>query len=471
MLRRTKIVATIGPASRGPALLERLVRAGANVFRLNFSHGTHEEHLAVIHDAREIGARLHRPLAVLQDLPGPKIRIGRVAGGEIELRAGERVSITSDTSVEGTRELISTTYELLPRDVAPGNRVLLDDGNLELRVLAVKGDRVECEVVDGGRLRSNKGMNLPGVDLSAPALTEKDRRDLVFGVQHGVDYVALSFVRRAAEVEATKALIRAQGENTPVIAKIEKAEAVENLAAILEAADGVMVARGDLGVELSTEEVPTLQKRIIAMANGAGRVVITATQMLESMIDNPRPTRAEASDVANAILNGTDAVMLSAETAVGRFPVEAVETMARIADYTEDHYRLDTRRPTPRGPGTATTRSLARVAASVAEELGCKLIIAFTESGITARLVSGFRPPVPVVAITHDDRVYHRLALWWGVVPVKSEFVENTDELLAAGEERLKARGLVTKGDTVLMLSGHTPAAAATNMLRVHTVS
>ena len=481
-MRRTKIVATVGPASRRPETLERLIQAGVNVFRLNFSHGTHDEHLEVIRSVREIAARLHRPIALLQDLSGPKIRTGKVKDGEVQLVKGARLAITNDTAVEGTAELISTTYELLPRDVKAGDQILLDDGNLELRVVGVTGERVECEVVDGGPLRSNKGMNLPGVMLSTPALTEKDRRDLLFGVQHHVDFVAMSFVRRPEDVLEAKSLIKAMGETTPVIAKIEKPQAVENLQAILAATDGVMVARGDLGVEIGTEDVPIVQKQIIAAANASGRVVITATQMLESMIENPRPTRAEASDVANAILDGTDAVMLSAESAVGKYPVETVETMARIADYTEEHgmgsirsRRADARRTDlPQGvagPGTPVTRSLTRVASSVAEELGCKLIVAFTESGITARLVSSHRPRVPVVAVTHDDRVYRRLALWWGVVPVKSEFVENSDDLLAAGEARLRARGLVQKGDTLLMLSGHSIAAAATNMLRVHTVA
>jgi pyruvate kinase len=480
-MRRTKIVATVGPASRRPETLERLIQAGVNVFRLNFSHGTHEEHLEVIRAVRDIAARLHRPIALLQDLSGPKIRTGKVKDGEVGLVKGARLAITTDIAVEGTAELISTTYDLLPRDVKAGDQILLDDGNLELRVLGAAGNRVECEVVDGGPLRSSKGMNLPGVMLSTPALTEKDRRDLVFGVQHHVDYVAMSFVRQAEDVLEAKALIRAMGEAIPVIAKIEKPQAVENLEAILAATDGVMVARGDLGVEIGTEDVPIVQKQIIAAANAAGRVVITATQMLESMIENPRPTRAEASDVANAILDGTDAVMLSGESAVGKFPVETVETMARIADYTEEHgmgaigsrraiHRRGDLPPSPVGPGTPVTRSLTRVAASVAEELGCQMIVAFTESGITARLVSSHRPRVRVVAVTHDDRVYRRLALWWGVVPVKSEFVENSDDLLAAGEERLKARGLVQKGDTILMLSGHSIAAAATNMLRVHTV-
>jgi pyruvate kinase len=472
-MRRTKIVATIGPASRDPERLERLVKAGANVLRLNFSHGTHEEHAGVVRAAREISARLGEPVALLQDLSGPKIRTGRVAGGQIQLRDGARVAITTDESVEGTPELISTTYDALPRDVREGDQILLDDGNLELRVLSVSDGRIEAEVVDGGPLSSHKGMNLPGVNMSVPALTEKDRRDLAFGLEQGVDYVALSFVREAADVEEVKALIGAAalGHDVPVIAKIEKPQAVDNLTAILDVADGVMVARGDLGVEIGTEEVPTVQKKIIAAANAAGRVVITATQMLESMIDNPRPTRAEASDVANAILDGTDAVMLSGESAVGRFPVEAVETMARIALYTEDHAPAWTSEQEPRGTGTPVARSLARVAASVVAELGCKMIAAFTESGITAQLVSGFRPRVPIVAVTGDERVYRQLALWWDVLPVHAKLGESSDELLANGEERLKTRGLVRSGDSILILSGHSNVAAATNMLRVHEVS
>lgn len=479
-MRRTKIVATVGPASRSPEILERLVQAGVDVFRLNFSHGTHEEHLAVISSVRAIALRLGKPIALLQDLSGPKIRIGKVRDGVV-LVNGARITITTDANVEGSAEQISTTYLPLANDVEPGDRVLLDDGNLELRVRAVASGRVECEVVDGGPLRSNKGMNLPGVALSTPALTDKDRRDLAFGIEHGVDFVALSFVRQPQDIAEAKALVTSLGAATPVIAKVEKPQALDNLEAILAACDGVMVARGDLGVELGTENVPIAQKRIIAAANAAGRVVITATQMLESMIENPRPTRAEASDVANAILDGTDAVMLSGESAVGKFPVETVETMARIADYTEEHgaaairRRGDARRGDRQSgleaPGTPATRSLTRVAASVAEELGCKLILAFTESGITARLLALNRPRMPVVAITHDERVYRQLALTWGVVPVRSELVDNTDDLLAAGEERLKARGFVRTGDTILMLSGHSPAAAATNMLRVHTVA
>ena len=483
-VRHTKIVATIGPASREPKVLQLLVQAGIDVVRLNFSHGDHADHLAVLRAVREIAAAAGRPVAVLQDLSGPKIRTGRVKGGEIFLEDGATVTITTDETVEGTPRLISTTYDPLPGDVAAGDRILLDDGNLELKVARASGREVECVVVHGGPLRSNKGMNLPGVKLSTPALTEKDRRDLAFGIQHGVDYVALSFVRQAGDVEQAKALVRSLGGTAPLIAKIEKREAVDDLPAIVAAADGVMVARGDLGVEMSTEEVPTLQKRIIEMANGAGRVVITATQMLESMIENPRPTRAEASDVANAILDGTDAVMLSAETASGRFPVQSVETMARIAHYTEEQYasrpatRLRAARATDGPPssvraaaGSQVARSLARVASTVCEELGCKLIVAFTESGSTARLVSSYRPRAAIAAVTPNDDTYRRLALWWGAVPVKSEFAATTDEMIVKGDELLKRRGLAASGDKVVMLAGQSHTAGATNMLRVHTVS
>ncbi|HUG54140.1 MAG TPA: pyruvate kinase [Vicinamibacteria bacterium] len=472
-MRRTKIVATIGPASRERKVLESLCRAGVDVVRLNFSHGEHHEHLAVMESVREISAALRRPIALLQDLSGPKIRTGRLKdGGPVELRTGGRITITIDETIGGTSELISTTYDPLPQDVSPGDRILLDDGNLELKVIQASLKEVECEVVHGGWLKPNKGMNLPGVKLSTPALTEKDRRDLAFGVRNGVDYVALSFVRQAADVEECKALVHSLGGNCPVIAKIEKREAVDDLPSILEVTDGVMVARGDLGVELSTEEVPTLQKRIIEMANGAGKVVITATQMLESMVENPRPTRAEASDVANAILDGTDGIMLSAETAAGRYPVESVATMARIALYTEEHYGAF--RPPARvtmGSASIVARSLARVASTVAEELDCKLIVAFTESGTTAKLVSTYRPRARIAAITPNAETHRQLALWWGVVPVRSEYAENTDEMIVKGELLLREQALAAKGDTVLMLAGQSHTKGATNMLRVHTIS
>jgi pyruvate kinase len=471
-MRRTKIVATVGPASRDRKVLESLAQAGIDVVRLNFSHGEHEQHLEVMHSVREISAALGRPIALLQDLSGPKIRTGKLkGGGPVELRDGARVRITIDETIEGTSELISTTYDPLPKDVSAGDKILLDDGNLELKVLGASLDEVECVVVHGGLLKPNKGMNLPGVKLSTPALTEKDRRDLAFGIANGVDYVALSFVRQAADVEECKGLIRLHGGTAPVIAKIEKREAMDDLPSILEVTDGVMVARGDLGVELSTEEVPTLQKRIIEMANAAGKVVITATQMLESMIEHARPTRAEASDVANAILDGTDGIMLSAETASGKYPIDSVATMARIALYTEEYGSFRAPARVTGGSTSIVARSLARVASTVAEELDCKLIVAFTESGSTARLVSSYRPRAAIAAITYNEQTYRRLALWWGVVPVKSEFAPTTDEMIVRGEELLKRKGLVARGDTILMLAGQSHTAGATNMLRVHTIS
>jgi pyruvate kinase len=473
MTRGTKIVATVGPASSGRDVLERLIRAGVDVIRLNFSHGEHAEHLEVMRSAREISRALDRPLALLQDLSGPKIRTGKVDGGAISLADGAPLRITTDESVVGTPDCISTTYDPLPRDVAPGDRILLDDGNLELKAVTVMKGEVDCVVVHGGILKSHKGMNLPGVALSTPALTDKDRVDLAFGVANDVDYVALSFVRKAADVAETKALIRSLGGRQRLIAKIEKSEAIDDLSAILEASDGVMVARGDLGVEMSTEEVPVLQKKIIDMANGAGKAVITATQMLESMVENPRPTRAEASDVANAILDGTDAVMLSAESAAGKYPVEAVETMARIALYTEAHQNPhvdELRARILRGPHSAVARSLARVASSVADELDSRLIVAFTESGMTAELLSCYRPKAPIVAITYHEETYRRLALWWGVVPVMSAFYATTDEMILKGEELLERRGLASSGETIVMLAGQQNTAGATNMLRVHTL-
>jgi pyruvate kinase len=469
-MRHTKIVATIGPASRDRGTLSALIRAGVDVVRLNFSHGEYEEHLATIQDVRALSAELDTPVAILQDLSGPKIRTGRVRGGEIQLADGARVVITTE-EIEGTPELIGTTYAPLPKDAKAGDTILLDDGNLELRVEGTGGERVQCVVVHGGPLRSNKGMNLPGVKLSAPALTAKDKRDLAFGVEQGVDYIALSFVKSPEDVLEGRRALADLGANIPLIAKIEKREAVDQLKGILDVTEGVMVARGDLGVELSTEEVPTLQKQIITAANQAGKVVITATQMLESMIEHTRPTRAEASDVANAILDGTDGIMLSAETATGRFPVAAVETMARIARYTEEHEKL---RPPTRvacEQGSVVARSLSRVASTVADELGCRLIVVFTESGSTAQLLSSYRPRLPIVAITHNAATIRRLALWWGVLPVLSAFAKTTDEMIGESDALLKRRALASPGDRVVMLAGQTHTAGATNMLRVHTVS
>ncbi|MEO8360457.1 MAG: pyruvate kinase [Vicinamibacteria bacterium] len=470
-MRRTKIVATIGPASSNEVVLEQLIAAGATVFRLNFSHGSHDDHERAFNTIRAVAKRRGDAVAILQDLSGPKIRTTKVANPEgIILETGRTLVITNDEAVVGTPERIGTTYEPLPRDVKEGDTILLDDGNLELRVLGTTANGVNCEIIHGGVLKSNKGMNLPTVSLSIPALTEKDRADLAFGIALGVDYVALSFVRRPEDLREAKDLITSLGGDAPLIAKIEKREAIANLAAILEEADGVMVARGDLGVEMSTEEVPTMQKRIIAMANAAGKPVITATQMLESMIDRARPTRAEASDVANAILDGTDALMLSAETASGHFPVESVETMARIADYTEEN---DEFQSPGRLAGTlmsAVARALARAASMVALELQAQWIMAFTETGSTARHVSGFRPRARIAGVTPSEKVHRRMALQWGVVPILLPREDGPEELLLAGERALKSSGLVKTGDRLIILAGQSHTAGATNMMKVHTV-
>ena len=470
-MRRTKIVATIGPASANEKTLDRLIGAGATVFRLNFSHGSNDDHARTFGMIRAIAQKRGEAVAILQDLSGPKIRTTRVAGPEgIVLETGQTVVISNDENVVGTPERIGTTYEPLPRDVKPGDTILLDDGNLELRVVSASGHEVSCEIVHGGVLKSNKGMNLPNVSLSIPALTEKDRADLAFGISLGVDFVALSFVRRPEDLREAKDLIRSLGGDAPLIAKIEKREAINNLESILYEADGVMVARGDLGVELSTEEVPTLQKKIIAMANAAGKPVITATQMLESMIDRARPTRAEASDVANAILDGTDAVMLSAETASGHFPVEAVETMARIADYTEEHDEFQSPVRLEGTSVSAVGRALARVASTVSQELNAPWIMTFTETGSTARHVSGFRPRARIAGITPSEKVHRRLALHWGVVPILLPSVPDTESLLLEGEARLIAGKHARSGDRIVILAGQSHTAGATNMLKVHTI-
>jgi pyruvate kinase len=468
-MRKTKIVCTIGPATRSEERLEALMLAGMNVARLNFSHGTQEEHGEVIHLVRAISARLGLSVAVLQDLSGPKMRTGALQGGvAIVLVDGAEITVTTQPVV-GTQTLIGTTYPHLPADVHPGDRILLDDGLMELQVLATDETSVRCQVVHGGLLGEHKGMNLPGVKLSAPAVTEKDVSDLSFGVAQGVDYVAVSFVRQASDLRQVRQMLRDRHQQTPIIAKIEKPEAVENLNAILDACDGVMVARGDLGVEVSPEKVPMLQKQIIEAANRHGALVITATQMLESMVNNPRPTRAEASDVANAILDGTDAVMLSAETSVGQFPLEAVQMMGRIAEEAEASGRS--------APAADHTRrgypeAIAHAACTIAGDLELKAICAFTQSGYTARLVSKERPKAPILAFTNNAGVFNRVALYWGVRPVLVDFAGDTDELVRCVERELLARRLAAAGDSVAVLGGMPVAAkGATNFLKIQRVA
>lgn len=475
-MRRTKIVCTIGPATNSEERLEALMRAGMNVARLNFSHGTHQEHEQVIERVRAISIRLDCAVAILQDLQGPKIRTGMLQDGKpVTLVDGTQVTITT-RDIIGNGQIISITYKPLPHDVKAGDRILLDDGLLELRVVSADEIDVQCLVVHGGILGEHKGINLPGVAVSSPALTEKDRDDLQFGIKHGVDYVALSFVRSPEDVREVKHLIQqyvieAYGEEEryiPLIAKIEKPEAVEQLDDILEVTDSVMIARGDLGVEMLQEKVPLIQKRIIARCNERGLPVITATQMLESMVTNPRPTRAEVNDVSNSILDGTDSVMLSAETAVGAFPIEAVQMMARIALETEANYHVA-------GPPIHKHRSLAQAvshaARALAEDTNVQDIVVFTRSGNTAHLISKDRPRVPILAYTPSEHVYHQLALWWGVWPYRMSMQGTTEDLIARVEQCLQDDKLVRHGEYVVIMGGMPIAShARTNFVKLHRV-
>ena len=467
--RHSKIVCTIGPASRSPRIIQQLLRAGMDVARLNFSHGTHEEHAQSIAMLRAAAIEREKPIAILADLQGPKIRTGALAGGgPVMLRAGQEFVITT-ARILGDSTRVNTTFTPLPREVHKGDRILLSDGLIALRVEQVRGANVICEVVNGGALGEHKGINLPGVKLRVPALTPKDRADLKFALKHGANYIAVSFVRRPEDVLLAKALIRRAGKDTPVIAKLEKPEAIENLDAILRVADGVMVARGDLGVEMNPERVPVVQKTIIARAREFRRPVITATQMLESMTENPRPTRAEASDVANAIFDGSDAVMLSAETASGKYPVEAVSMMARIIDEAEASI---TEFPRP------SMQEQLKVAETVAElvchasrELHMKLIAVFTHSGFTARLVSRYRPRVPIVAFSPVSETRRRMALIWGVLPRNISDVAKVDGLAAMAEKRLLEERLVRKGDVIGIVAG-TPMGirGTTNFMKFHVI-
>lgn len=472
LTRRTKIVCTIGPATNTPEHLGQLIAAGMDVARLNFSHGTHEEHARTIAAIRAASDAAGKPVAILQDLQGPKIRTGELVNHQrVQLTDGARLTITT-RAITGDAQQINTTYQDLPNDVKPGDRILLSDGLIELRVVAVAAPDIQCEVVHGGDLAEHQGINLPGVAVSAPALTTKDRADLIFGVAQGVDYFALSFVRRPEDLaEARAAIVHAQAPGAvpvPIIAKLEKPEAIERLDEILHASDGVMVARGDLGVELPLEQVPLIQKRIIKRANKLGLPVITATQMLESMITNPRPTRAEVSDVANAILDGTDAVMLSGETAVGRFPIDTVKVMARIASETEANNR--TAHPVSDDAATSA-QAISQAARTLADEAHVKYIVVFTRSGSTAHLISKERPAMPIIALTTDDAVLRRLALWWGVTPQPAHLMETTEALITWVDLHLQVEGIVQRGDYIVILGGMPVARQAkTNFIKLHRI-
>ncbi|MHB1043960.1 MAG: pyruvate kinase [Eubacteriales bacterium] len=471
-MRRTKIVCTIGPASDSEEILKKLLRAGMNVARLNFSHGTHEEHARRIAAIRRAAGEVGKNVAIMLDTKGPQIRLGYFQEEPVALAEGEEVTLTTE-DVKGDRRRIPVNYAGLPRDVRPGNSILLADGMIELKVVSATDTEIICRVVNGGVLTSQKNLHVPGANINLPAVTEKDREDIKFGIEHKLDLISASFIRKATDVLTIRQILEDAGAEMEIIAKIESRNAVNNLDEIIKVSDGVMVARGDLGVEIPAEEVPLLQKAIIERCNRTGKPVVTATQMLESMIQNPRPTRAEASDVANAIFDGTDAVMLSGETAAGKYPVEAVETMARIAERAEAalHYEEMLGKKRVAGPQRTVTDAISFATCATAEDLGAAAIITSTESGYTAKMVSKYRPRAPIIAVTPNARVMRRLALVWGVQPLLVKYTTGTDEMIASALEVSLAAGFIKGGDLVVITAG-VPVGVhgTTNLLRVHTV-
>jgi len=470
-VRKAKIVCTIGPASGSENVLRDLMRAGMDVARLNFSHGTHEEHARMIDRLRKVADKERRTICILQDLQGPKIRTGRLKyRTPIALKTGARVAITP-RDIAGTAALLSTTFKTLAQEVEPGSRILLSDGLIELRVTAIRGDDVECEVINGGMLGEHKGINLPGAVVSVPSLTEKDEKDLAFGLKHGVDMVAVSFIRTAEDVRFVKRLVQQHSSDAWVIAKLEKPQAIEeqNLEEILDVSDGVMVARGDLGVEMPPEKVPIIQKHVIRRAASWRKPVITATQMLESMIENPRPTRAEASDVANAVLDGTDAVMLSAETASGKYPREAVAIMAKIVLEAESAKEEPIQRRRQH-QHLSISETICESVAHAAQDLAMKAIAVYTESGTTARLISKYRPKAPIYAFAANSTVSARLNLMWGVSPFACEMTTNTEDMVTRAETHLMQSHAVQPGDVIAVVAGTRSSSGSTNFIRMHVV-
>ena len=470
--RRAKIICTIGPACNTEAAMRDLLRLGMDVARLNFSHGSHADHARSVERLRRAADREGRTVCILQDLQGPKIRTGILDQHKpVLLKTGSIVTITPQ-DVPGDETRISTTFPDLARELTAGARILLSDGLIELRVRGIRGKDVLCDVINGGLLGEHKGINLPGVALSIPALTAKDRSDLEFGLRHGIDAVALSFVRRAADVTMVKQIIALRDKDIPVIAKLEKPQAIDHLEEILDAADGVMVARGDLGVEMAPEKVPVIQKHVIHRAAALRKPVITATQMLESMVENPRPTRAEASDVANAIFDGTDAVMLSAETASGKYPRESVSIMSRIVieaernmtDFVQFRRRREHR-------GLSVAEAVCESIAHAAEDLPMGAIAIFTETGNTARMISKYRPKVPIYAFTHVLPVVNRLNLYWGVHPVRCRQARSAEQMVTMAEQELVRRNLLKARDVLGVVAGTRQASGSTNLMRLHVVT
>jgi len=469
--RRAKIICTIGPSCNSEAAMRDLMRLGMDVARLNFSHGTHEDHARNIARLRRVARQERRSICILQDLQGPKIRTGRLKDkAPIQLKSGSRVTITP-RNVLGTPSLIATTFKNLAQEVESGGRILLSDGRIELTVRAIAGRDVVCEVINGGMLAEHQGINLPGIALSIPALTDKDRKDLEFGLAQGVDVIALSFVRSAADVLTARDLIRKRGMFVPIIAKLEKPQAIEQLEEILNASAGVMVARGDLGVEMPPERVPVIQKHVIRRAAEWRRPVIIATQMLESMIHNPRPTRAEASDVANAVFDGTDAVMLSGETASGDYPREAVEMMARIVVEAERNASFgELRRRRERAP-MSIAEAICESIAHAAEDLHMAAIAVFTESGSTARMISKYRPKARIYAFTQAPEVCNRMNILWGVHPVLRKQASSAEEMVATAQKELLRDGVIRAGDVLGVVAGTKLSSGSTNFLRLHAIT
>lgn len=470
-MRRTKIVCTIGPASENIEILKKMMLSGMNVARLNFSHGTHEDHAKRIAAIRQAAQETNKNIAIMLDTKGPEIRLKTFANPPVVLKQDQRFTLTT-REVSGDNTIVSVTYQDLPKDVQPGSRVAVADGVIEMVVEQVEGTEVHCRVINGGQLSNQKGVNLPGVTVNLPSITEKDIADILFGLEQRVDFIAASFIRKPADVLAIRQIIEENGAEVDIIAKIESREGVENLADIINVADGIMVARGDLGVEIPAEEVPVLQKTMIEMCNKAGKPVITATQMLESMTQNPRPTRAEASDVANAIFDGSDAIMLSGETAAGKYPVQTVETMARIAQRAELAVNFDDLLEI-RGAALqrTVTDGISHAVCTVAKDLGVSAIVTATASGHTARMIAKYRPKVPVIAVTPRTSVLRKLTLVWGVIPLLIEDVHGTDEMINTSVEAALASGNIAAGDLIVITAG-VPVGVhgTTNMMKVHTV-
>jgi pyruvate kinase len=465
-MRRAKIVCTLGPAVESPEKVRELIAAGMNMARLNLSHGGYEEHQNRLDQVRAAAAEAGVPIAILVDLQGPKIRLARFKDGPHDLARGDIFTITTD-DVEGTKDRVGTTYKGLPGDCKPGDRILIDDGKVTVEVTKVSGSDVITQVIEPGSVSNNKGINLPGVAVSVPALSEKDIDDLRWGLKAGADFIALSFVRNAEDIKDVHRIMDEEGIRIPVIAKIEKPQAVDNLVSIVDAFDGIMVARGDLGVELPIEDVPLVQKRCVELARDAAKPVIVATQMLDSMITNSSPTRAEATDCANAVLDGADALMLSGETSVGAFAIEAVQTMSRIIQRTEEGglERIRPLKHEPRTKGGAITKAAVEVGSIV----GAKFLVAFTQSGDSARRMSRLRSPIPILALTPDHGTYNRLALTWGVEPMITPVVSHTDQMVKQVDGLLLESKRTTIGDNVIIVAGSPPGIpGSTNAMRVH---